>query len=49
MRVDYDFIEVAGKRHLLPSHSESSMARGYRQITNTVTFADYRKFGVSVE
>lgn len=48
MTVDYDFIEVSGTSHLLPSHSEASMERGYRQITNSVTFVDYRKFGVSV-
>jgi hypothetical protein len=48
MEVDYDFIEVAGSSHLLPSHSEARMERGYRQITNSVTFADYRKFGVTV-
>jgi hypothetical protein len=48
MQVDYDFIEVAGNSHLLPSHSEARMERGYRQITNSVTFADYRKFGVTV-
>jgi hypothetical protein len=49
MEVDYDFIEVAGKSYLLPSRSEARMERGYRQITNSVTFAGYRKFGVTVE
>jgi hypothetical protein len=48
MEVDYDFIEVAGESYLLPSHSEARMERGYRQITNSVTFADYGKFGVTV-
>ena len=44
VQVDYDFITVAGESHLLPSRSESHMERLYRQIANTVTFADYRKF-----
>jgi hypothetical protein len=48
MEVDYDFIEVAGASYLLPSRSEARMERGYRQITNSVKFADYRKFGVTV-
>jgi hypothetical protein len=47
MEVDYDFIDVAGASHLLPSHSEARMERGYRQIANSVTFAGYLKFGVS--
>jgi hypothetical protein len=48
MEVDYGFIEVAGNSHLLPAHSESRMERGYRQITNSVKFVDYRRFGVTV-
>jgi hypothetical protein len=44
VEVDYDFIEVAGHPYLLPSHSVSRMERSYRQIANTVTFTDYRKF-----
>jgi hypothetical protein len=49
MEVDYEFIEVAGKSHLLPSRSEARLERGQRQITNSVTFAGYAKFGVTVE
>ena len=48
MEVDYDFIDVAGNGYLLPSHSVARLERGYRQVTNSVTFADYRKFGVTV-
>ena len=44
VEVDYDFIDVAGHNHLLPSRSESHMERNYRQIGNIVTFAGYRKF-----
>lgn len=44
VEVDYDFIDVAGNNHLLPSRSESHMERKYRQIANVVTFAGYRKF-----
>lgn len=47
MQVDYDFIDVAGASHLLPSHSDARMERGQRQITNSVTFTKYQKFGVS--
>jgi len=44
VEVDYDFIDVAGHSYLLPSHSDSRMERSSRQISNVVTFADYRKF-----
>jgi hypothetical protein len=47
VEVDYDFVEVAGRTYLLPSRSEAHMERSYRQITNVVTFADYRKFEVA--
>lgn len=43
-QVDYDFIDVAGRSYLLPSHSETRMERQYRQIANVVTFVGYRKF-----
>ena len=46
VEVDYDFVAVAGRTYLLPSHSEAHMERSYRQITNAVTFANYRKFEV---
>lgn len=46
VEVDYAFIGVAGKNYLLPSRSEAHMERSYRQITNVVTFVDYRKFEV---
>jgi len=46
VEVDYDFVDVAGHSYLLPSHSAAHMERSYRQIANTVTFADYRKFEV---
>jgi len=42
--VDYDFVSVAGKSHLLPSRSDAHMERQYRKIANVVTFVDYRKF-----
>ena len=38
MEVDYDFIDVAGKSYLLPSHSDARMLRGARQIANVVNF-----------
>jgi hypothetical protein len=44
VEVDYDFIDIAGQSHLLPSRSESHMERGYRQISNLVKFVEYRKF-----
>jgi hypothetical protein len=44
VEVDYDFVDVAGHKHLLPSHSESRMVRTDRRITNVVTFTDYHKF-----
>jgi hypothetical protein len=44
VEVDYAFVDVAGHNYLLPSHSEAHMERSYRQITNLVTFVDYRKF-----
>lgn len=42
--VDYDFMSVAGKTHLLPSHSDARMEKAYRQIANIVTFVGYKKF-----
>jgi hypothetical protein len=44
VEVDYDFISVAGRTYLLPSHSDARMERSYRQIANVVTFSDYKKF-----
>jgi hypothetical protein len=44
VEVDYDFVEVAGKSYLLPSHSDARMERSSRQIANVVAFVDYRKF-----
>ena len=44
MEVDYDFVEVAGASHLLPSHSDSRMLRSNRRISNVVTFTGYKKF-----
>lgn len=44
VEVDYDFLEVAGRSYLLPSHSDSRMERSQRQIANVVTFTGYRKF-----
>jgi hypothetical protein len=46
VEVDYDFVDVAGRTYLLPSHSESHMERAYRQIAGVVTFTGYRKFEV---
>ncbi|HLK69443.1 MAG TPA: hypothetical protein VKU19_38695 [Bryobacteraceae bacterium] len=46
VEVDYDFIDVAGHSYLLPSRSESHMERAYRQIANSVTLVDYKKFEV---
>jgi hypothetical protein len=46
VEVDYDFIDVAGHNYMLPSHSEAHMERPLRQISNVVTFVDYRKFEV---
>lgn len=47
VEVDYDFVEVAARKYLLPAHSESRMERSYRKIANTVNFVDYRKFEAS--
>jgi hypothetical protein len=44
VEVDYDFVDVAGRSHLLPSHSEARMERSYRLISNVVSFVDYKKF-----
>lgn len=44
VEVDYDFFNVAGRNHLLPSHSKSQMEHSGRQIANEVTFTDYKKF-----
>jgi hypothetical protein len=44
IEVDYDFMSVAGRTYLLPSHSDARMERSYRQIANAVTFGDYKKF-----
>jgi hypothetical protein len=46
VQVDYDFVDVAGGKHLLPSHSESRMEHGDRQIGNVVTYTAYHKFEV---
>jgi len=43
--VDYDFIEVAGNRCLLPVHSQTRM-EGKTALKNESTFRDYRKFEV---
>jgi len=42
--VDYDFVNVAGGSHLLPTRSESRMEHAYRRTANVVTFVDYQKF-----
>lgn len=44
VHVDYDLVDVAGRNYLLPSQSESFMERGYRKLSNTVKFTNYRKF-----
>ncbi len=44
VEVDYDFIDVAGHRYLLPARSDARMERSSRQIADAVTFAGYRKF-----
>jgi hypothetical protein len=44
VEVDYDFIDVAGRSYLLPSHSDARMERYLRRIANVVTFVEYRKF-----
>ena len=44
VEVDYDFVNVAGGSHLLPTRSESRMEHAYRRIANVVTFVDYQKF-----
>ncbi len=46
VEVDYDFVNVAGHSYLLPSRSEAHMERSFRQISNVVTFVNYRKFAV---
>ncbi len=44
VEVDYDFIDIAGKSYLLPSHSDAHMERSTRLISNTVAYVNYRKF-----
>ena len=39
-------VDVAGGKHLLPSHSDSRMEHGDRQIGNVVTYTAYHKFEV---
>jgi hypothetical protein len=46
MQVDYDFVDVAGGKHLLPSHSDTRMEHGDRKLDNVVTYTAYRKFEV---
>jgi hypothetical protein len=46
VQVDYDFVDVAGGKHLLPSHSDSRMEHGDRKLGNVVTYTAYRKFEV---
>jgi hypothetical protein len=46
VQVDYDFVDVAGGKHLLPSHSDSRMEHGDRQLGNVVTYTAYHKFEV---
>lgn len=45
--VDYDFIEVAGKRYLLPVHSQTNMDGKTESLKNESEFRDYRKFDIS--
>jgi hypothetical protein len=45
--VDYDFIEVAGNRHLLPVHSQTKLDLKTASLKNESAFRDYRKFNVS--
>jgi hypothetical protein len=44
VHVDYDLVDIAGRKYLLPFQSGSSMERGYRKLSNTVKFTDYQKF-----
>jgi len=46
VQVDYDFVDVAGGKHLLPAHSDSRMEHGDRKIGNVVTYTAYHKFEV---
>jgi hypothetical protein len=46
VQVDYDFVDVAGGKHLLPSHSDSRMEHGDRKLGNVVTYTAYHKFEV---
>jgi hypothetical protein len=42
--VDYDFVEVAGRRFLLPLKSETETGSDVLRARNIVDFGDYRKF-----
>ena len=42
--VDYDFIDVAGRKYLLPVRAEAEMGRPNRSMKNLVVFGSYRKF-----
>ena len=44
VEVDYDFVDIAGRKYLLPLRSDSRMDRTYRRISNVATFLEYRKF-----
>jgi hypothetical protein len=45
--VDYDFIEVAGNRYLLPVHSQTKLDSKTESLRNESAFREYRKFNVS--
>jgi hypothetical protein len=44
MTVDYAFIDVAGRAHLLPVRAEAEMSRSHAVTRNVVSLAGYRKF-----
>jgi hypothetical protein len=45
--VDYDFIDVAGNRYLLPVQSQTNMDGKIVSLKNKSEFRDYRKFDTS--
>lgn len=44
--VDYGPVFIAGKRYILPLHSELTMVRGAATYLNKIEFRDYHKFEV---
>ncbi len=51
--IDYDWVTIAGKQYLLPSHAEIELTAGSGerayQTRNEIRFRNYQKFGSEVQ